>query len=173
MCRTGDEDCDMFKEFEVSAEDLQLARNSVGCGYIDYDNTLGVDSQLSPQPSCSKSLDIQEGSHALSHVPVQDYNLAPPLSPSVEGSDKEDSPTSSFTFAGEPGSAKSIKKLSIIAKHAQHDWLAVAVVCAAIECCSVLTVFELYLVGLRPHGEALCKFARRFMPNPSVSGGTA
>jgi len=111
----GEEECDMFKEFVVSKEDLQSPRSSpVDCCNAgpDCDCVTDLDSptdgQSSPDSGSQWSpvvTTVCNGLTAgmvltcLADEPGQVNISAPPLSPSVDGSDSH-SPTSSFTFAG-------------------------------------------------------------------------
>ena len=113
----GEEECDMFKEFVVSKEDLQSPRSSpVDCCNAgpDCDCVTDLDSptdgQSSPDSGSQWSpvvTTVCNGLTAgmvltcLADEPGQVNISAPPLSPSVDGSDSR-SPTScsSCTFAG-------------------------------------------------------------------------
>ena len=112
---SGEEEGEIFGEFEVSKEDLQPAksspqnvtrRGSISSMCVNATSTsLSRLTTSSPaglhinSESCAKSPSCTSG-----HLCEQtsDHASAPPLSPSIDGSN--DSPTlaSSFTFAGEP-----------------------------------------------------------------------
>ena len=114
----------MFKNFVVSKEDLQLARSHGIFDQTDFGSILDMHSQQSPRLTSSKSQAPKAGSHngPATDEQEQGNSSAPPLSPSIDDSDDNPSPTSSFTFAGMYGKHtwKSCKKLNELAKHAQH-----------------------------------------------------
>ncbi len=124
----GDEECDMFKEFVVSKEDLQSPRSSpVDCcnAGADCDCETDLGSQSSPDSGSQWSPAVATVCNGLTagmdltclvDEPGQVNISAPPLSPSVDESDSH-SPTScsSFTFAGKAYGVK-----PTLAKHAQH-----------------------------------------------------
>lgn len=116
----GDEEFDMFKEFVVSKEDLQSPRSSpVDCcdAGADWDFETVSGSQWSPAVTAAcNGLTAGMDLTRLVDEPGQVNISAPPLSPSVDGSDSH-SPTScsSFTFAGKAYGVK-----HSLAKHAQH-----------------------------------------------------
>ena len=104
----GDDECDMFKEFVVSKEDLQSPRSCHADPDCDFPTVLG--SQSSPgsgsqwRPAVTticNGLTAGTDLTCLVHEPGEINISGPPLSPSVDGSDSH-SPTScsSFTFAG-------------------------------------------------------------------------
>ena len=107
-CRVsaGDEECDMFNEFVISEEDLQLPHSSQVIGETCVERSLQTQSQLSPSTIDTLRYGLAAG--------LQDEvnSSIPPLSPSVDGSGSH-SPTSSFTFAG-------MKTPLVKAQHAQH-----------------------------------------------------
>ena len=114
---SGEEEGEIFGEFEVSKEDLQPARSSPYnetrrssissmCLNATSNSPSGLalivsspaGLHINPEP-CAKSPSCTSA-HLCEHT--SDRVSDPPLSPSVDGSN--DSPTlaSSFTFAGEP-----------------------------------------------------------------------
>ncbi|DBB06661.1 TPA: hypothetical protein ACH3X1_012173 [Trebouxia sp. C0004] len=104
----GGEECDMFKEFVVSKEDLQSPRSSPVNAGADCDCDPDLGSQLSPKLGSQSSPAVTTVCNGLTagmdltclvDESGQVNISAPPLSPSVDGSDSH-SPTSSFTFAG-------------------------------------------------------------------------
>ncbi|KAL0026601.1 hypothetical protein WJX77_009672 [Trebouxia sp. C0004] len=120
---TGGEECDMFKEFVVSKEDLQSPRSSPVNAGADCDCDPDLGSQLSPKLGSQSSPAVTTVCNGLTagmdltclvDESGQVNISAPPLSPSVDGSDSH-SPTSSFTFAGKAHEVK-----PTLAKHAQH-----------------------------------------------------
>ena len=127
----GDEECDMFKEFVVSTEDLQCPRSSpVNCCNADPDcdfptvlgsqSSPGSGSQWRPAvTTICNGLTAGMDLTCLVDEPGEINISGPPLSPSVDGSDSH-SPTScsSFTFAGKAYGVK-----PTLAKHAQHAQL--------------------------------------------------
>jgi hypothetical protein len=119
----GDEDCDMFKEFVVSKEDLQSPRSSPVNADADCYCDPDLGSQSSPDLASQSSPAVTTVCNGLTagmdltrlvDEPGQVNISAPPLSPSVDGSDSH-LPTSSFTFAGKTDGVK-----FTLAKHAQH-----------------------------------------------------
>ena len=93
-------DTDMFKEFVVSQEDLmaETAQEQLLMPKQQVSKELG-----SPQlpdletAAVNDHLECQASSHCSDS---NSLNTGPPLSPSIDGSDEDASPTSSVTFAG-------------------------------------------------------------------------
>lgn len=113
----GEEDCKLFEEFVVSKEDLQitgscdsqaqraLSRDSIANEHQSPANlgspcvsTSSPDS-LATSGSCKQ---LQTPNHILPELCQQtsDTASAPPLSPSIDGSNGSPTIASSFTFAG-------------------------------------------------------------------------
>lgn len=107
---SGEEEGDIFGEFEVSKEDLQPAstspQNEARQGSISskfFRATSISPSALSNPAEAGLQTESEppSGTSANSGKDTPDHASDPPLSPSIDGSN--DSPTlaSSFTFAGE------------------------------------------------------------------------
>ena len=108
----GEEDIKFFEEFVVSKEDLQLAEAS-GVAEQDsnrskHSHTVSFDSpsasitQLGLQLQRNPALCEQAPDHSSPGLYQQVLNdgAAPPLSPSIDGSDNSPTASSSVTFAG-------------------------------------------------------------------------
>lgn len=108
---SGEEEGDIFGEFEVSKEDLQPAitspqnearQGSISSKFLHATNN--SPSALSNPAAAGLQAESEPPSRAsaTSCEETSDHASDPPLSPSIDGSN--DSPTlaSSFTFAGEP-----------------------------------------------------------------------